>query len=70
MNIILSMCTVCAVAVNKMYNCKNVFVIQAEYLFVNNPEGHMMDPTEAETQEELLNKPQGAMKIDSKACFA
>lgn len=54
-----------------MYNnWRDICVIQAEYLFVNNPEGHMMDPTEAEEQEELLNKPQGAMKIDSKACLA
>lgn len=30
----------------------------------------MIDPTEAEQREELLKKPKGAMKVDSKACLA
>lgn len=64
------LCTVSYLLNNVYNNWRDICVIQAEYLFVNNPEGHMMDPTEAEDQEELLNKPQGAMKIDSKACLA
>uniref|UniRef100_A0A1B6GYM4 Uncharacterized protein n=1 Tax=Cuerna arida TaxID=1464854 RepID=A0A1B6GYM4_9HEMI len=42
----------------------------AEYLFKNNPDGKMMDPTRAKIEEEMRNRDLGFPNIDSKACLS